>query len=273
MHFERTFIENNPNFTLEKLWGSISDENQTDATFSKKSLPFEAYLCKLSRMQMGVALFCTNKPQKASQIAQEKQCEVLINGGFWDTDKMPLDWCIKDGREFASLTNEIRPCIFFHNLSATIGSSKSDFPYESLLQSGPLLIGDGTVNYDYSDYQAKAGEFDSDITIDRHPRTIFGLDDEFFYCLVINGRSRRSAGLYLEECADLALDLGIINAINLDGGASSSLIVKNCLVNEPRFSFIRCSRYLSAKVPGKERKIPNALYFFEKKIDSELNNK
>lgn len=43
------------------------------------------------------------------------------------------------------------------------------------------------------------------------------------------------ANLY--EAADIMKDLGAINAINLDGGGSSTLVINNTLVNHPSDSW------------------------------------
>ena len=101
-----------------------------------------------------------------------------------------------------------------------------------------------------------AHEFDSDITADRHPRTIFGFNEKYYFFLAIDGRTRKSAGLYLEECCELVSNLGFSDAINLDGGSSSTLIVDNRLINHPR---IKLLNKLSIPFLGSERKIPTAL--------------
>ena len=69
----------------------------------------------------------------------------------------------------------------------------------------------------------------------RHPRTIvgnFGNGDLFF--LVIDGRQPNwSRGATLEEIQVKLLGWGAINAYNLDGGGSSTLVFKNKLINRP----------------------------------------
>ncbi len=83
--------------------------------------------------------------------------------------------------------------------------------------------------------------------------------DEAYFLLVVDGCSRRSAGLYLEEAAGLSKSLGMIDAINLDGGASSTFVFKGKRLNTPRMSLVGFSRYLSIPYPLGERRVPTTL--------------
>lgn len=51
--------------------------------------------------------------------------------------------------------------------------------------------------------------------------------------LIVDGRQVASRGVYLEELAAMMLELGCIEAINLDGGGSSTLVVNGTLLNRP----------------------------------------
>jgi exopolysaccharide biosynthesis protein len=265
MKFREEIIEKSESIVLTKIVGEI---------FDGKKLPFEGYLLKFDISKFKLTVFYTPHPQKTSVIVHAQSALAGINGGFWDEDKKPLDWCIINGKIITKFTNPNRPCIVVNDGVPKIYNCQetenlhNNYDKNSnldLLQTGPLLLNNGKIISDFSEYQTNANEFDSDITIDRHPRSIFGLGKNHAYFVTINGRSRKSAGLYLEECAELAQKLGMESAINLDGGASSTLIYQEKLINCPRFSFIKGSRFLSARVPGRERKIPNALLIFPKK--------
>jgi exopolysaccharide biosynthesis protein len=69
----------------------------------------------------------------------------------------------------------------------------------------------------------------------RHPRTIlgnFGNGDIFFW--VIDGRQPGwSRGATLEEIQIKLLELGVIDAYNLDGGGSSTMVFNGRLINQP----------------------------------------
>lgn len=70
----------------------------------------------------------------------------------------------------------------------------------------------------------------------RHPRTGVGLDSRSgqFWIVVVDGRQMpHSAGMSLPEFAALFDALGADEALNLDGGGSSAMVVGRGLVNRP----------------------------------------
>lgn len=80
-----------------------------------------------------------------------------------------------------------------------------------------------------------------------HPRTAVGLskDGKTMYFVVADGRSESVGGPTLPELATFLHDLGACTAINLDGGGSSALWLKDKIVNRPS--------------DGTERKVGNHL--------------
>lgn len=68
----------------------------------------------------------------------------------------------------------------------------------------------------------------------RNPRTAIGIDNEgFVYLLVVDGRSSASVGMTLVGLQQYLAQLGIVNAINLDGGGSSTMVLQQSVVNTP----------------------------------------
>lgn len=66
----------------------------------------------------------------------------------------------------------------------------------------------------------------------RHPRTLAGTTwDGKIVFVTIDGRSRRSVGATLREAARVARALGVRDAINLDGGGSTTMSIRGRLVN------------------------------------------
>lgn len=51
--------------------------------------------------------------------------------------------------------------------------------------------------------------------------------------MLVDGRQRESRGAGLEELAALMVGVGAEEALNLDGGGSSSLVVNGKLLNNP----------------------------------------
>ena len=61
----------------------------------------------------------------------------------------------------------------------------------------------------------------------RHPRSAVALAaDGAVWLVVVDGRQPLSRGVTLEELAELLLALGAADALNLDGGGSSTLVVR-----------------------------------------------
>ena len=62
-----------------------------------------------------------------------------------------------------------------------------------------------------------------------HPRTAVGVDHDTgeVLLLVVDGRSSRSRGYTMVELANLMVDLGADEAVNLDGGGSSTMVGRN----------------------------------------------
>ena len=69
----------------------------------------------------------------------------------------------------------------------------------------------------------------------RHPRTAIGIsrDSATVYLVVVDGRQQSSVGMTLEELANSMIVLGAFEALNLDGGGSTTLVVRDSIVNAP----------------------------------------
>ena len=61
-----------------------------------------------------------------------------------------------------------------------------------------------------------------------HPRTVIGTNDDgtIVYMVTVDGRQKISRGVSLEALSDICLELGIVNALNLDGGGSTTMVGK-----------------------------------------------
>ena len=67
-----------------------------------------------------------------------------------------------------------------------------------------------------------------------NPRTCIGQRaDGAIIMLVVDGRQAYSIGVTYEDCADIMLSYGVVNAINMDGGSSSCMMYNGELVNHP----------------------------------------
>ena len=61
-----------------------------------------------------------------------------------------------------------------------------------------------------------------------HPRSVIGTNEDgtVVYMITVDGRQTLSRGVSLATLQDICLELGLINAINLDGGGSTALVGK-----------------------------------------------
>lgn len=98
-----------------------------------------------------------------------------------------------------------------------------------IMGAGPTLVKNGAVYV-----TAKAEEFPSDIAVGRAPRTAVGVTkDGRMLLAVVDGRQNHSIGMTLTELARFMRELGAADAMNLDGGGSSEMVVGDAVVNKP----------------------------------------
>ncbi|MEO8624406.1 MAG: phosphodiester glycosidase family protein [bacterium] len=69
----------------------------------------------------------------------------------------------------------------------------------------------------------------------RHPRTAIGFsrDSTTLYMLTVDGRSTTSVGMTLTELAGVMRRLGAWQAMNFDGGGSTTMVVDGAVMNAP----------------------------------------
>ncbi len=100
----------------------------------------------------------------------------------------------------------------------------------SILGAGPQLIKAGKVAITHLEEKMPPG-----FASDRHPRTAVGrMKDGRLLLVTVDGRQPQiSIGMSLYTLADLLLELGAVDAINLDGGGSTTMVMKQKVVNKP----------------------------------------
>jgi hypothetical protein len=171
--------------------------------------------------------------------------EALVGGFFLRPEGVPLGEVRTRGVArrhvpFDAPWDAVRACVHVQGGRPRIARRYEvpDTPRGDLLQAGPLLVSGGAPVFersaDLEGFSSGARQFDSDITDGRHPRAALGLAGDRIYAVACDGRSRRDAGLSLEELAALMAALGCETALNLDGGGSTSLVSGGRLRNRPR---------------------------------------
>jgi exopolysaccharide biosynthesis protein len=110
-------------------------------------------------------------------------------------------------------------------------------PAGDLVQAGPMLVSGGRSVIDGEDregFSAGSAQFDSDIRIGRYPRCALGIGEAHLLAVCCDGRrSGVDGGLDLAELARLMISFGAVDAINLDGGGSATLVHRGHLLNRP----------------------------------------
>jgi hypothetical protein len=132
-----------------------------------------------------------------------------------------------------------------NNLPASVFDSATDVMNGAglLRRSGKALV----------DWKAESLSPTSFLDV-RHPRTVIGVDDlGFIWLMAIDGRQTGyAAGMDFEELQHLCDRLKLRDALNLDGGGSVTMVVKDKIVNRP--SDIAGPRPLSDVILVKARK-------------------
>ena len=94
---------------------------------------------------------------------------------------------------------------------------------ETAVGGGPVLVQQGAVKITNNEERKFAGK----AIADKHPRTAMGYTaDGYLIILAVEGRNKGVAeGASLTQLAKMLLELGCVEALNLDGGGSSCLLV------------------------------------------------
>lgn len=100
---------------------------------------------------------------------------------------------------------------------------------EDAVSGGPAIVRDGRIDITVDE------EVFFNTTIPQiHPRTAAGVTATGeLIMMVVDGRQGTSRGVDLENLARLMIQAGAVQAINLDGGGSSALVLDGQLVNTP----------------------------------------
>ncbi len=115
---------------------------------------------------------------------------------------------------------------------------------KEMMGGHPIIVKDGaTASMDPND----------PFVFNRHPRTAVGVNQDTtkLFLVTVDGRQASSLGMNLYELSDLMLQLGVYQGINLDGGGSTTMVIRNEVVNSP-------------SDPSGERPVANALLVVSK---------
>ena len=184
---------------------------------------------------------------KTSDLSEENNALAAVNGSFFDLHSkgLPYNSVVYMKIDGKTLSNNKQKSDKrgFHQQGALVilydkvfileSDNTSDWESyiygEDILTSGPLLKIDGKLK------SLAKNAFNSN----RHPRTIVAtVSPNLVYLIVIDGRSSKAAGMSLPEVQQIINWLGAKNALNMDGGGSSAMVLQgattsNSVVSHP----------------------------------------
>lgn len=130
------------------------------------------------------------------------------------------DWAL------ANLNRGVRVEIQTEIVATPAIGFKPDF----IIGGGPQLLASGRFVA-----ETEAANYSESLMRARHPRTAVGRrEDGRLVLLTVDGRQpQKSMGMTIEELANLMHEFGCREAMNLDGGGSTTMVINNKVVNNP----------------------------------------
>jgi exopolysaccharide biosynthesis protein len=182
--------------------------------------------------------------QTVSSMARRHKAFAAINGGFFkegsDLAGKPAGLLKIDGvvisepskdRVSIAIKNERRRTYvsFAHGSNNDPAAKRFISAAEDITNGVPQLIKNGKVDLTWEQEKTNLRFVET-----RHPRTaVAKLKSGKFLMVTVDGRSESSGGISLFDLADYLLSLAATDAMNLDGGGSSTMYLDGRVVNHP----------------------------------------
>jgi exopolysaccharide biosynthesis protein len=180
-----------------------------------------------ARLHYGIS--ASDRMKQTSLIARENQASAAINGSFYNMQQGNSVCYFRIGKEVVDTTStdefrlRVTGAVHTHKRKVKILPWSPDIEKNyrgrkgTLLASGPLLMMDGKA--------CSWESCDSSFIYTKHPRSaIFRTKDKRTILLTVDGRSPGHAdGMSIPELAHLIRILNGYDALNLDGGGSTTL--------------------------------------------------
>ncbi len=166
----------------------------------------------------------TNEHGREVRVSKGRATEVSAKGNMrLDRDSLVLSGHGANADALARVRRGDRVAI-----AQTLGSRLAD-EARLVVGGGPMLVERGVVNV-----RSREESIAPDIAYGRAPRTGIGIKaDGTVLLMVVDGRSRYSAGMSLNEFARYLKRFGAVSAVNLDGGGSSEMVLDGRIMNRP----------------------------------------
>lgn len=177
-----------------------------------------------------------------SQMAKKQGAIAAINGSFFDMQYFnPICYLRIDGENVGENTNKNTPYRKYYQYGTFVlddnGMPKilktdslrvweNSLPYQNIMTAGPLLIQSG---------KEQPMRDDRTFVTHRHNRTAIGIKpDGTVLMITVDGRHAKAQGMTLVQLIKTLKWLGCVDALNMDGGGSTTCYIKGRgVVNYP----------------------------------------
>lgn len=169
-----------------------------------------------------------------SEFARRRGAVAAINGDYFDATLDPIGLAMGDGEVWATADEHLR-----REEVVGVGDRRVRiFPRAPPLREPKRWMTGAVAGWPMVvEHCAPLSSLPGSDQFTRapHPRTAVGLsqDKRRLLLVVVDGRRAGVPGLTLPQLADLMVELGACTALNLDGGGSSALWVRDSIVNRP----------------------------------------
>ena len=216
------YSDSNTSITLKQYRAYDSDIYVADVTVSDVSV---------LKTALANNTYGRNITDTTSNMAEENNAVLAINGDYYGARQ--AGYVIRNGNLYRNTSGD-RDALVITKTGEFEFVSENETSAEELLQSGayqvlsfgPVLLDDGEISVGENDEVGMA--------MASNPRTAIGyLGNNHYVFVVSDGRTSESAGLSLYELATFMKELGVVDAYNLDGGGSSTMVFKGEIINNP----------------------------------------
>lgn len=172
-----------------------------------------------------------NITDTTSDIADENNAVLAINGDYYGARQS--GYVIRNSKLYRNTSGD-RDALVIQKNGEFKFISESETSAEQLLQDGALQVFSfGPVLLNNSEISVGENE-EVGMAMASNPRTAVGyLGNNHYVFVVSDGRTSESAGLSLYELASFMKEIGVVDAYNLDGGGSSTMVFKGEIINNP----------------------------------------
>jgi exopolysaccharide biosynthesis protein len=216
---------------------------KTDSLFNSKQIISMLILRNDGSDNLNIEFgYSRSELRPTSTLAETKNALAAINGGFFDMTKggsvsyfevndTVINFTHPSEARWAKPASIINGAIVLTKENKIIiePAETDSFYFKSgneaaVLLTGPLLLLNGE----------KFKLQETDFVKKRHPRTFLCTSRDYVLLITVDGRSEDAEGMNLIEAQEFLLSIGSVDAINLDGGGSTSMWIKaKGIVNYP----------------------------------------